>query len=847
MTVRWNDEARTLDLGVRDLLDTDRRGRAPMALSARARMRAGADLHRDVQATRRAESDRVASEVTLRHSVVVREWTCTLHGRADIVAEEGGRTVVEEIKSTLLDGDALAVAPGFAAWERQLAFYVGFAAAARRPDPVGRLRVVSLVDGAERIVQVPLDPTLDAWILARLTELVVAREERLAWWARRRQTPVRFAHDAPRPGQAEVVNAVEEGVLRGQHMLLVAPTGVGKTAAVLAGTLRATAASGARVWWATARTTQQAMVERTAREMAVRGTAIRSVTLRAREKACRRGGEPCDVGACPFLAPPPARREAAMDALAAIGQPDADRLGAIATEHSLCPYDLAQEWLERCDLVVCDYNYVLDPGMRLRAALEDVPHVVVVEEAHQLPDRASDWGSPSIDTKLVADVLAALPDDRTWRPFRALAQEVAEAIADAALLSTGEGGAEAVVVEANVRRWLALRDAVDDLGLAHAALTQGPPRVAPAPTLFPSEASIPLFPSAPPEPMDPWVALARAVHRFAVALERAGEETVALWSTRPTLSPGTAWELPGGRLALTCRDPSRVLAPRFEEALATVSISATLTPAWFYRERCGIDPDRVVEVEAPSPFPPERRAVLVVGGVSTEYRHRDRDREKVAAIVVRTVAAVPGNAAVFVASFEQLRDIADALLAADFPGAGRELLVQTPAMDEAERTRLLDRMRDPTALRPRVLLGVLGGLFAEGVDLPGEALRAVIVVGPALPPPTLERRLLQAWYEEKFDQGFPLAYVQPGMTRVVQAGGRVVRGPGDRGVVVLVCQRFLRNAYADWLPPAWEPRRTRRPWEEVAAFFAGGVRAGPEDEQDDEPEPSDVTSEGDET
>jgi len=442
-------------------------------------------------------------------------------------------------------------------------------------------------------------------------------------------------------------------------------------------------------------------------------------------------------------------------------------------------------------------------------------------------------------------VLAALPDDRTWRPFRALAHEVAEAIADAALLSTGEGDAEAVVVEANVRRWLAVRDAVDDLGLAHAALTQALPRV--EPSLFPVGIEIPLFPSAPSEPMDPWVALARAVHRFAAALERAGEETVALWSARPALSPGTARELPGGRLALTCRDPSGVLGPRFEEAGASVSISATLAPAWFYRERCGLDPDRVVEVEAPSPFPPERRAVLVVGGVSTEYRHRERDREKIAAIVVRTLAAVPGNAAVFVSSFEQLRDLADALLAADSPVAGREILAQTPAMDEAERARLLDRMRDPSALRPRMLVGVLGGLFSEGVDLPGDALRAVIVVGPALPPPTLERRLLQAWYEEKFDQGFPLAYVQPGLTRVVQAGGRVVRGPGDRGVVVLVCQRFLRNAYAEWLPSAWEPRRTRRPWEEVAAFFSGAPLAGADEGDDDVPKPTDVTSEGDET
>lgn len=831
MTLRWNDEARSLDLGVRDLLDEgDRRSRAPMALSDRARMRAGAELHRDLQATRRAESDAVSAEVTLRHSVVVRGWTCTVHGRADVVAEEDGRTVVEEIKSTLLDGDALASAGTFPVWERQLAFYVSFAAAARRPDPVGRLRVVSLVDGAERIVQVPLDPSLDAWIVARLDELVHAREERLAWWARRRQLPVRFAHDAPRAGQDAVVSAVEEGVRQGGHVLLVAPTGVGKTAAVLAGALRAAAGSGQRVWWATARTTQQAMVERTAAAMAARGTPLRSVTLRARERACRRGGEPCDPGTCPLLEPAPARLDAALQALAALGQPDADALAGVAAEHRLCPYALAQSWLERCDLVICDYNYAFDPDVRLRLALADVPHVLVVEEAHQLPDRACEWGSPSIDSKLVSDVFAALPDDRAWRPFRALAHEVAEAIADAALLSTGEGDKEAVLVEANTRRWSALREAVDDLGLAHAALSQGlvPRTAAPAllqASLFPVDpaataphlppAEPPPFPSAPTPPMDPWVVLARAVMRFAGALERAGEETVALWSPGPAVLPGTKLEVPGGRLALSCRDPSRVLGPRFGEAHATVSVSATLTPGWFYRDRCGIEPDRVVEVEAPSPFPPERRRVLVVGGVSTEYKHRLRDRDRVAAIVGQTLDAVPGNAAVFLSSFEQLRDLVAALSLPD-----RELLVQTPAMDEGERARLLDRMRDPTAPRPRVLVGVLGGLFAEGIDLPGDALRAVLVVGPALPPPTLERRLLQAWYEERFDQGFTLAYVQPGMTRVVQAGGRVVRGPGDRGVVVLICQRFLRNAYAEWLPTPWEPRRTRKPWEEVAAFFA---------------------------
>jgi DNA excision repair protein ERCC-2 len=818
MTIRWNDDAHTLDLGVRDLVEVgERRSRAPVALSDRARMRAGSDLHREVQATRRVEAADYVAEVTLRYSVVVRGWTCTIHGRVDGLAEEDGRTIVEEIKSTTLGADALAAVAGFPAWERQLAFYVFFAVAARRPDPVGRLRVVSLVDGAERVLQVVPDAGLGAEIAARLDALVHARVDRIAWQVKRRQGAVRFAHDTLRPGQEGIVSAVEDAGHQGGHLLLVAPTGIGKTAAVLQGALRASADLGLRVWWATARTTQQALVEETAARMAARGTPVRSVTLRAREKACRRGGGPCDPGTCPLLAPAPERVAAAIDALAAIGQPSADTLGDVAVAHGVCPHALALDWLDRVDLVIGDYNYVFEPDVRLRVPLADTPHLLVVEEAHQLPDRAAEWGSPVLSSALVGAVLAAVSDDGPWRPFRALAREIAEALADAALLSTGEGDGTATIVEPNVRRWLALRDAVDDLGLAHAALVGALPLpVAPALALLPLSPP-PAFPAPPPDPIDPWVDLARALARFVDALERAGDETVVLWSSEPALAAGTRGEIPGARLALVCRDPAGLLGPRFAAARASVSISATLAPTWFYRDRCGITPDRVAEMEVPCPFPPERRRVLVVGGVSTALKHRARDRDRIASIVGGTVGAVPGNAAIYFGSFEQLRDV---MAAVDLPD--RELLTQTPAMDEAERSRLLDRMRDATAPRPRVLAGVLGGLFAEGVDLPGDALRAVVVVGPALPPPTLERKLVEAWYEDRFGDGFGLAYIQPGLTRVVQAAGRVVRGPEDRGLVVLVCQRFLRHAYAAYLPSGWAPDRSRHPWDDAAAFFADG-------------------------
>lgn len=794
MTLRWDDDARTLELGVRDLSELDsRRGRSTGALSDRARMRAGSELHRALQAE---QDEGVEVEVTLRHSVVVRGWTCTIHGRADLMLEEAGRTVIEEIKSTLLGGDALARADRFVAWERQLALYVSFAHAARRPAPVGRLRVVSLVDGAERVYSVPYDSGLEAWMFGRLDELVHAREERLAWLARRRAGSIWFAHDEPRPGQDEVAAAVADAVHEGGHLLLVAPTGVGKTAAVLLGALRASALTGHRVWWVTARNTQQAMVERTAAAMIARGTPLRTVTLRARDKACRRFGEPCDPVTCPLLERnDSADRDAAIAELAERMCPDADALSVVAAAHRLCPYALAQDWLERCDLVIADYNYVFDPDVRQRAALSDTPHVVVVEEAHQLPDRAMEWGSPAIDTGLVAAALEALPDTPEGRPFRALAREVAEAIADGALLSTGEGDGTSSLVEPNVRRWTSLRDSVDDLGIAYAALSS-------------------IHDVASAGGADPWITLARAVHHFGAALERAGEETVVLWSGMPAHAPGTSRELPGARLALFCRDPSRLLGPRFSDAAATVSISATLSPGWFYRDRCGMTPDRVTELEVSSPFPPEHRRVLIVGGVSTEYKHRARDRDKLADIVARTVSAVPGNVAVFFASFEHLREVMGEV---EVPS--HELLVQSAAMDEAERGRLLERMRAPFG-PPRALIGVLGGLFAEGIDLPGDALRAVIVIGPALPPPTFERKLLQAWLEERFGDGFTLASVHPGMTRVIQAAGRVVRGAEDRGVVVLVCQRFLRHTFFDRLPGAWSPDRTRHPWEHVARFFS---------------------------
>ncbi len=777
MTIRWKDEARALDVGVRDLLEVgERHVREGLAWSLRARAEAGSEVHR-VAATGRGVSYR--TEVPIRWTMVVREWTCTVHGRIDGVEEEDGHTVIEEVKSTALDVDRLDAVAGFPEWEEQLAAYVFFASEARMPAVVGRLRVVSLVDGGERLTTVPLDPRLGPVLSARLDRLVRDREAWLHWQARRRGTAVRFPHEAWRPGQTEIAEACANAVRTGQHLLLTAPTGIGKTVAVMVGVLKAAAEAGLGVYWATARTTQQYVAEQTLQAIAARGTAVRAVTLRSREKACLNGVVDCRPEVCPFADGYADRlEEGVIERLELRATPTADEVADEARVDTLCPYELAVDWAARCDVVIGDYNQAFSPDLTLRRVFGERPWILVVDEAHQLPDRAVGYGSPALPVAL-ADAVIDTCRSPAWAALRELAHAIRAEIVEAELRAVAPF-TDCLRVELPLARWTDLRDRVDEVALDHARL-----RLA--------------APLADPDDPDPWTELGRALIRFVDALGRADEETVTLWSYEG--------------LRLSCQDPRRILGPRFAAAHASVSLSATLAPTWYYRDRCGLEAERVATLVIPSPFPTANRKVVVVGGVSTAFRHRDRDRAKIVAILDEVIAAVPGNVALYFASYDHMRDL---LAAATL--AGRERLVQVVDASDAERAAVLDGLLDPGP--PRVLCAVLGGSFAEGVDLPNEALQAAIVVGPALPPPSTERGLLQTWCEDHYDLGFELAYVVPGMTRVVQAAGRVVRSETDRGLVVLVCQRFLRTSYNQYLPSEWSWTRGRKGWvAEVRAWF----------------------------
>jgi hypothetical protein len=306
LALRWDDGARTLELGVHDLIDAGpARGdlRMELAWSQRVRLRAGQEAHTAWQGERASEDAAFRREVSIRHRVSLRGWVCTIHGRVDGLSNAGGRLLVEELKSTTLPAERLdgVEAADFPAWERQVQLYLHALAAARTPAE-GVLVLVSLADGARLRLPVRPDPGLGDWIAAQLDHLVWAHEDAAAWAARRTALPVPFPHAEARPGQAALTDWCTERLAEGLPTFLEAPTGTGKTAVALSAALRVARDTGRRVLFVTARNTQQRLAEETVGRLAARGLPLRTVTLRAREKLCLNDQVACRADTCRFAA-----------------------------------------------------------------------------------------------------------------------------------------------------------------------------------------------------------------------------------------------------------------------------------------------------------------------------------------------------------------------------------------------------------------------------------------------------------------------------------------------------------------------------------------------------------------
>lgn len=801
MAPRFDFERLTLELAVADLLEP--RLVASLGFAQRGgfeRLWLGQAIHSRYQEAALASDPTYQSEVRVRHTFVHRGWEVSVEGRIDGLRREGERLIVEEIKS-VRRGRGLSPAVR-ELYERQALLYAWLLRERDGIEARAELVLIEIGSGEADRSELTVDfAALEAALFRRLNALLRSAEEarQAAWGRQEAGERLAFPYGVVRPGQEQIVAAVETALANRDHLLIEAPTGIGKTVAALYPTLRHALREGKRLFVLTAKTLQQDMAVKVMRLLNTEAS-FHTLRLRAKAKMCANGQVLCHEEYCAYARDYYLKLQTSglqRRLLAESTSLEPDLIFAAAKQDEVCPFEVSLELTEQVVVTVCDYNYAFDPYVALShfAAESDLSDtILVIDEVHNLLDRGRGYLSPVLSSaaaRRAAEAVARLGDPVSYalEDLCLGLGQLLERSADEALEGHESDGTSLQATEAALPEdelW-ALRPSFDNAFVDYLEHRRNTRSL---------------------EPEDAFVDLYFAVVRFLNGL------TVA----DSSFSQIAEREGVDRRLKLLCRDPSRFLGAVIRRTHSTIGLSATLSPTELYRDLLGFEPARTSSLSLPAPFPAEHRRIVIDAAVATSYREREGNYDLIAQRLGELADAVPGNCLALFPSYRFLAEVVGRL-----SPMSKRLLVQQRADGDREREEILEHLRR-SFLGDLLLAAVAGGVFAEGVDYPGDMLRAVAVVGPCLPAVTLEQQLLAQYYEERFDRGFEYAYVVPGMTRVVQAAGRLIRSAEDTGVIALLDRRFLTRPYKDYLPADWVPEEgvrtiTGNPARAASEFF----------------------------
>ena len=575
---------------------------------------------------------------------------------------------------------------------------------------------------------------------------------------------LRFPHATYRTGQRKLAENVFRAARLGRCLMAQAPTGIGKTIATIFPLLKACASDGLdKVFFLTAKSSGQQLARQAIEtlRLAQPGLPLRVVELVSREKACEHPDKACHGGSCPLARGfydrlPGARQEAIEGGLSG------DRLRRIARDHAVCPYYLTQELMRWSDVVIADYNYFFGTtaALHVLTLVNEWKVAVLVDEAHNLVDRARAMYSAELSESQLRVLRRRAPPglkpafSRLSRAWRSISRT-----------QTSPCVGHEDVAERLTSCLAEVISAVND------HLVEAPEDVDAALLRFYFDAL--------------------HFNRMAEAFGRH-----SLFDS--TLESGAT---PRGaqRVTLSIRNvvPASFLAPRYAAARTMVMFSATLTPHHFYADMLGL-PEDTARLDVETPFDPSQLTVCVVQCVSTRFAMREASLRPIADLIGSQLEREPGNYLAFFSSFDYLERAARAF-ASVYPDV--PYWVQGRRQSEAESTAFLARF---TSDGLGIGFAVLGGSFGEGIDLPGRRLIGAFIATLGLPQVNPVNERIRRRLETTFGTGYDYAYLYPGLRKVVQAAGRVIRTAADRGTLFLIDDRFARPEVSALLPSWWQ-------------------------------------------
>jgi len=705
-------------------------------------------------------------EVPVSFTVEHAEFQLCVSGRIDGVLVEDSRTVIEEIKSTRRALEEMTQNPNPVHWGQVQCYAYMWAAQENVSNIVTRLTYVSLESGQTRELERMWDMAdLEVFFKDLLDGYMTLMANQAHWVILRDRSiqQLEFPFDTYRTGQRDMAVAVYRTIREKGHMLVQAATGIGKTVAALFPAFKSLSEHLAeKVVFLTARSTGRLAAESALRSLRGKGLRIKSVALTAKDKICFFPQSDCVPDECECARGYFDRINAALSDALTHDALTRDRIEQIAMDHRVCPFEFSLELVNWADCVICDYNYAFAPGVMLQHLFEEESgrHAVLVDEAHNLVDRAREMFSAQLAKEPVLALRRLLKHEipaihralgavNSWmagmrRRCNASGQWLVEEELPVVLIDRLKDFLRAA------EKWLGLnertpfRDALVDLFFDVLRFV----RVA--------------------EIFD---------QHYTVIYESSGSELY---------------------VKLFCIDPSHRLRMAWQRCRSAILFSATLTPAGYFQSVLGCH-EQATMLNLPSPFPPSNLAVFVADQISTLFRERENSCRAVTGAIANFVRQRVGHYMLYFPSYQYLRLVHELFRqeCAEF-----ETVIQKPEMGEDERMEFLSRFYKEVRLT-LVGFAVMGGIFGEGIDLKGERLTGAVIVGVGLPGLSLERDLIRDYYNRTRKCGFEFAYQYPGVNRVLQAAGRVIRSERDQGMVLLIDQRYGHRRYRTLLPRHW--------------------------------------------
>lgn len=728
-------------------------------------MQEGSRMHRKIQ--KRMGSFYI-SEVSLVHEIDFGNYLISVEGRADGILmpeQEEEQVIVDEIKC--MYSDVLRFASPDPIHRAQAMCYAYMYACRHSVTEIGIQMTYCNLDTEEiRYFNESLSiEYLEKWFSDLICAYSKWTDFQFEWDLIRTASIQQLGFPFPyRDGQKKLVSDVYRTMIRKKTLFIQAPTGTGKTMSAVFPAVKALGEGLAdKIFYLTAKTVTGTVAKDAFDILKMNGLRAKLIQLTAKEKLCPLAEMDCNPVSCPYAKGHYDRvNDAVYSLLERCDDFSREVILGQAEAHCVCPFEMALDLSVWSDSIICDYNYVFDPNVYLKRFFAEGnkgDYLFLVDEAHNLADRGREMYSAVLVKEELLKIRKILNQEKKLKAaFDKCNTQLLE----------WKRGCEGYMVHESIGAFafsLMRLASLLDIFLQGRGEFTGRKEI--------SEFYLNL-------------------RHFLNMMERLDENYVVY----------SDFDGDGNFCYhLYCVNPAVNLQECIDKGRSAVFFSATLLPIRYFRQLLSAREDDYA-VYAKSIFNPENRLLVVANDVSSLYTRRNMaEYQKIASYIFEMAKVRPGNYMAFFPSYKYMQDVWQVFLALNL--GQMDCLIQKAGMNEGEREDFITEFQ---AGRERPLVGfcVLGGIFSEGIDLKEDSLVGAAVVGTGLPQICNEREILKQYYQEENGNGFDYAYVYPGMNKVLQAAGRVIRTVEDRGVIALLDERFLRRSYQELFPREWD-------------------------------------------